>query len=112
MPPQTARFLDLVHQGRNDWWRYGLGAFTIALFWIGLGYLPYGYLAEGGAAQPMPLVDYLAINFSIFMMLAGLAVAMKWIHGRPLCSLVTPEARVDWRRIGRGAALWVVLAAL
>lgn len=111
MPPQTARFLDLAHQGRNDWWRYALGAVTIAFFWLGPGYLPYVYLAQDEAASP-PLVDYLAVNFSIFMMLAGLAVAVKWIHGRPLRSLVTAEARVDRGRIGRGAAVWVVLAAV
>lgn len=112
MPPQTARYLDLVYQGRNDWWRYGLGAFTIAFFWLGLGYLPYSYLAGEDAAQSQPLVDFLAVNFSIFMMLAGLAVALMWIHGRPLRSLVTPDARVSWRRAGRGAAVWAVLAAI
>ncbi len=112
MPPQTARYLDLARQGRNDWWRYALGAFTIAFFWLGLGYLPYGYLAGGEAPDRPPLVDYLAVNFSIFMMLAGLAVAVKWIHGRPLRSLVTPDARIDWRRMGRGAALWAVVAAV
>lgn len=110
MQPHTKRYLDLVHQGKNDWWRYALGVLTIAFFWLGLGYLPLIFLAETGATNP--LVDYVAVNFSILTMLAGLAVTVKWIHGRPLRSLVTPESHIDWWRIWRGAAVWVVLAAV
>jgi membrane protease YdiL (CAAX protease family) len=45
------------------------------------------------------------------MMLAGLALAVKLIHRRPLASLITPDARVDWRRAGRGAVAWMAIAA-
>lgn len=110
MQPQTKRYLDLVHHGKNDWWRYALGVFTIAFFWLGLGYLPLIFLAEADATNP--LVDYVAVNFSILMMLAGLAVTVKWIHGRSLLSLVTPEARVDWRRVARGAVAWSVIGLI
>ena len=111
MLPQTERYLDLARQGRNAWWRYALGVFTIAFFWLGLGYAPY-ILLVGAGVETHPLLDFVAINFSIFMMLAGLALAMKLIHRRPLLSLITPEARVDLRRIGRGALVWTVIAAV
>ena len=111
MSPQTERYLDLAQQGRNDWWRYALGVFTIAFFWLVLGYVPY-ILLVGSGMETSPLLDFVAINFSIFMMLAGLAVTVKLIHRRLLRSLVTPEARVDWRRIGRGALVWAVIAAV
>lgn len=104
------RFLDLAQLGRNEWWRYALGVFTIAFFWLVLGYVPYLLLA-GAGLEAGPLLDFVAINFSIFMMLAGLAVAVKLIHRRPLLSLVAPDLRLDWRRVARGAAVWVVLAA-
>jgi hypothetical protein len=110
MSPQTERYLDLARLGRNAWWRYALGVFTIAFFWLVLGYVPY-ILLIGSGMESSPLLDFVAINFSIFMMLAGLAMAVKLIHRRPLRSLVTPEARVDWRRIGRGALVWAVIAA-
>jgi membrane protease YdiL (CAAX protease family) len=109
MAPQTARYLELVHLGRNDWWRYALGVFVIALFWLGLGYLPYLYLADGPLG---PMADFAAVNFSIFMMLAGLALAVKGVHRRPLLSLVTPHERIDWRRIARGAAVWAAFGVL
>ena len=106
----TERYLDLAQQGRNAWWRYALGAFTIAFFWLVLGYVPYLLLVGAGLSDQ--LLEYLAVNFSIFMMLAGLVLTVKLIHRRPLLSLVTPEARVDWRRMGRGALVWMVIAAV
>jgi len=111
MSPQTSRYLDLAREGRNDWWRYALGVFTIAFFWLVLGYVPYFLLVAGGV-ESSPLIDFVAINFSIFMMLAGLAVTVRLIHRRPLRSLVTPEARVDWRRAGRAALVWAAVAAV
>ncbi len=111
MSPQTSRYLDLARLGRNEWWRYALGVFTIAFFWLVLGYVPY-ILLVGSGLETSPLFDFVAINFSIFMMLAGLALTVKLIHRRPLLSLVTPEAGVDWRRIGHGALVWAVIAAV
>ena len=109
MQPQTGRYLDLAREGRNAWWRYALGVFTIAFFWLALGYVPYLLLVGAGLGDH--LLEYLAVNFSIFMMLAGLVLAVKLIHRRPLISLITPEARVNWRRVGRGAIVWMAIAA-
>ena len=107
---QTERYLDLAQQGRNAWWRYALGAFTIAFFWLVLGYVPYLLLV--GAGMSDQLLEYLAVNFSIFMMLAGLVLTVKLIHRRPLLSLVTPEVRLNGRRVWRGALVWTVIAAV
>jgi len=109
--PQTSRYLDLARAGKNDWWRYLLGALTIAFFWLALGYVPY-LLLVSVAPEADPLADFVAVNFSIFMMLAGLAIAVKGIHRRALLTLVTPEARVDWRRMAQAARVWVVIAAV
>jgi len=108
--PQTERYLDLAQQGRNAWWRYALGAFAIAFFWLVLGYVPYLLLLGAGFRDQ--LLEYLAVNFSIFMMLAGLVLTVKLIHRRPLLSLVTPEARLDGRRVWHGALVWTVIAAV
>jgi|SRR5262245_4221899 len=110
MSPQAERYLDLARQGRNEWWRYVLGVATIAFFWMVLGYVPLLLLLFVDIDDR--LVEYLAVNFSIVMMLAGLALTVKVIHRRPLASLITPEAKVDWRRIGRSALVWCVIAAV
>lgn len=111
MSPLTGRYLDLARAGRNDWWRYLAGALVIALFWLGLGYVPYLAMVSSGLVGAEPLVDFVAVNFSIFMMLAGLAIAVKGIHRRALLALITPEARVNWRRLAQGAKVWLVIAA-
>jgi CAAX protease family protein len=110
MDLRTERYLDLVYQGKNDWWRYALGTFIIACFWIGLGYLPLVLLH--GDEQSGPLLDFIIVNVSIFMMLAGLWLTVRWVHHRTLRTLVTPENRVDWRRIAKAALVWGILAAL
>jgi membrane protease YdiL (CAAX protease family) len=108
--PRTARYLDLARQGRNAWWRYLLGAITILFFWLVPGFTPYVLLAE--VAPESLLLDYVTANFSFLMMLAGLALTVKVIHRRPLLTLVTPAAGIDWRRIGRAALMWCVIAAV
>jgi CAAX protease family protein len=110
LTPQAERYLDLARRGRNEWWRYLLGAITIAFFWMVLGYVPLLLLLVVEVDDR--LVEYLAVNFSIVMMLAGLMLAVKVIHRRPLLSLITPEAKVDWRRIGQSVLAWCVIAAV
>ncbi|MGQ0749565.1 MAG: lysostaphin resistance A-like protein [Betaproteobacteria bacterium] len=100
----SARYLALVHEGRNEWWRYLLGVVLILFCWLVLGYLPYLWMLADGAITPFDL--YLAVNFSIFMMLAGLAFVMRFLHRRPVMTLMNPERRLDWRRIGQAAVVW------
>jgi len=134
MPPQTERYLDLARQGRNQWWLYALGVFIIAFSSIGLVFLLAFLLAFLlriliGLGM-LPLVDaqrfirvllgkepgnsvlhFVVLNLSIITMLAGLAIAVKLLHRRTLLSLVTPDPPIDWRRIARGAVVWIVLVA-
>ena len=107
---ETGRYLDLARLGRNDWWRYLLGVTTISFFWIGLGFVPYALLV-GAGLDSSPLLEFVALNLSIFMMLAGVAIAVRWIHGRPVMSLVAPDLRMDWPRVWRGAGVWLAIGA-
>jgi len=107
MNPRATHYLDLGSQGRCAWWRYLAGLLLILSCWFGLGQIPYAFILAPRITDP--LADFIAINFTILMMLAGLAVAMRWLHGRPLRSLVTPARRVDWWRVGQGAAAWAAL---
>lgn len=110
MLPQTERYLDLARLGRNQWWRYVLGALVILFFWLVLGFLPYVWLAGGGSLDP--LLDYIAVNLSIVMMLGGLFLTVRVIHRRPLFSLISAERAIDWQRITRGAVAWGVIGLI
>ena len=104
----AAGYLTLVRLGRNQWWRYALGAVVILFCWLVLGYLPYYWLATSGPLDP--LRAYVAINFSIVLMLAGLALTMRFLHRRPLMTLISVERRIAWRRVAQGAAAWAGIA--
>ena len=109
MTPQTQTYLDLALLGKNAWWRYALGALIITVSWLGLGLVPYTLLGIAGVFDPR--LDFIAINLSIFLMFGGLAATVKWLHRRPLMSLITPHARIDWQRMKRGAIVWLAIAA-
>lgn len=110
MQPQTERYLDQARAGRNAAWRYLVGVLLIAVCWLVLGYLPYVALVAVADA-PGPVAEFVALNLSILMMLAGLALAVKHVHGRPLMSLVSPDRRLDGRRLAGAAWAWFVIAA-
>ena len=107
MLPQTERYLALARLGRNEWWRYLLGTALILFSWLGLGWVPYAWLAGNG--QGGLLLNFIAINFSIIVMLAGLAVAVKVIHRRPLATLVGPGDGIAWARVARAALVWTII---
>lgn len=109
MLPQTERYLELGRHGRSQWWRYLAGIAIITGFWIGLGVLPYAWFASEEENRD-PLAGYIAVNLTIVVMLAGLALVMRVLHQRPLMSLVAPGNAIAWNRIAQGAAVWFVLA--
>ena len=103
----AARYLALAQDGRNQWWRYLLAIPLVLFCWLGLGYLPYLWLASRGSLGTVGF--YVAINLSIVMMLLGLVLAMRFIHRRPVKTLVTPAPRIAWRRVLHGAAVWAAI---
>jgi uncharacterized protein len=125
----TMDFIAATEQGRNGFWRYALGTLTVLFFWLLLGSLPV--LAAIVWAQvdgnPATMVDpatglllgvdvlwggYLLPNLGFPFFLFGIFVAVRGIHGRALRTLVTPDPRIRWRRVGLGFGLWLVLAVV
>jgi hypothetical protein len=112
---QLPEYTQLARLGRTSWQRQVAAIATILFFWLVLGAaaaLAVMGLAPGGydLAAPSPTA-YIAINVSPLAMLAEVAVAVRFIHQRPLRTLITPSRRIDWRRIACAFALMVTLAA-
>ncbi len=118
-------YLDLVRLGKNDWWRYLLSVVLILLFWQFLGAVPFAllmgwYLLDGDPATDLDTYGLRGDETSIFIVsmlasvffLAGIFLAVRYIHGRPLRTLITPAPALDWRRAGQGFWVWFVIVAL
>ena len=121
-------FLDLARRGKNEWWRYALSTILILFFWIG-GSIPLiGLLIAGDwlggvsslsvdpntgqivGAAPLLLVTILLLSF--LPLLVGLLLVVRFIHQRPVTSLITPFARIDWKRMAVGFLAFGVLVGL
>ena len=105
----AARFLALADGGRNAWWRYLLGIPIIAAVWLVGGNIAFALALH----LPLGIVTgFVAVNASVLMLLAGVIAVVIVLHRRGWRTLVTPQPRLEWRRVAEGAAVWMVLAAL
>lgn len=105
----AAQYLALADAGRNAWWRYLLGIVVIAASWLIGGSYAYGLVLRAPLGA---VTEFVAVNASILMLLAGVVAVMTLLHRRPWRTLVTPYAQIDWRRMAEGAAVWVVLSLI
>lgn len=115
-------YLLQAHSGQNQWWRYVLSLIGILFFWLIIGSIPLAILVitAGGVDPTASLQEYLnqhpvggfVTTMLTFppLLLATLA-AVRWIHGRPLRTLFTSGAHINWRRVAVGFGLWFLLAA-
>ena len=118
------RYLEMVHLGKTDWWRFLLSIIVMISFWQILGGLPVIVLLVWvmGDGNPQTGVSsngqFFGVNptlsFSVQMMaslffILGIFVAIRFIHDRPFKSLITPTLNIDWRRIFQGFIVWFIL---
>ncbi len=128
--PQTTSthpYLDLVHQGKNDWWRYLLSFAIIFSLWIVLGSIPalvagLSVIFDGnpdtifdtasGAFEGVhPLLPFIAIMLSFVFFLAAIYLAVVYVHRRPFATLVAPAA-FNWPRFAQAFGLWFLFGAI
>ncbi|MGB7085337.1 MAG: CPBP family intramembrane glutamic endopeptidase [Phormidesmis sp.] len=128
-------FIQLAYRGKNQAWRYLLGSLltlftfqiigSIASFGLLIAYVlsdgnPKTILLEPSEIGPdglivdgvSPLMLYVFFNLAFPFFLLGIYLALKWLHGRSLLSLITPAARINWKRIGQGFSVFFVLKVL
>ena len=111
-------FSQLARLGLVSWRRHVAAILTIVFFWFGLGTAATVAVATfTGVYDPsaprdgFSLSGYLLISVPFPFLLAGLAVAVRFIHKRPLRSLITPLARVNLWRVLQGFGLILALVA-
>jgi membrane protease YdiL (CAAX protease family) len=119
-------YLDLVHQGKNDWWRYVLAVLLILCMWQILGALPsvfllvwtminYNFPANVGVGDlpgTDPVVSFAVLMLASVFFVLGVYLAVRFIHRRPFRTLVTPAKSIAWGRLFQGFGVWFVLAGM
>jgi hypothetical protein len=125
MDPST--FIKATKQGKNQAWRYIVGLSVILFFWLILGSVPYliAIVLTGMDGDPASGLDmttgrltgidpllggYLLPNLSFPLFLAGIVLAVRVLHRRPIRSLVTPRETIAWQRVWQGFWVWGLLA--
>jgi uncharacterized protein len=121
-----ASFLGLGRTGRSSPWLYLLGTVVLGVFGLGLSLIPMliafhlafvlGFTTSTGlealTGSGDKLVDF-AATFAMFpVMLVGLFIVVRAVHGRPFLSVITASAAIRWRRVAFGSAAWVAIAAV
>ncbi|WP_420642159.1 CPBP family intramembrane glutamic endopeptidase [Candidatus Leptofilum sp.] len=121
-------FLDQVRRGQTDWFRYFFGIILILFFWFILGsvfvIVPVVWvMADGNPDTAVnlqtgfiegvnPIINYVALNLSFGMLIVGVFIVVRFVHGRPFRTIITPAKKLNWRRLGQGFGLWLLLVAL
>jgi membrane protease YdiL (CAAX protease family) len=119
-------YLDLVHQGRNDWWRYVSAVLLILCMWQILGAIPsifllilamtngnsLGNIGTGSLPGVDPLVSFVVLMLASVFFVLGVYLAVRFIHRRPFRTLITPARSIAWGRLFQGFGVWFVLAGL
>lgn len=124
--PQS--YLDAALIGKHTGWRYIAGICLILFIWLGIGSVVsavmiiffavlgnFNILDISGSMSDLTALGiipyYLVLSASFVIFFLGIWLAVVLVHRRPLRTLVTAASRVNWRRIGLGGVIWVLLAA-
>ncbi len=119
-------YLQVARTGKNDWWRYLISFPTIMIIWLIVGAIPamllmIYVLADGNPATGFSgtsftgvpvVVEFLAIVSSFVPLVVATLLAVRFIHARPVRTLVTGEPDIRWGKMVAAAGVWFVIAAL
>lgn len=124
----ASQYLSLAAQGKNVWWRYVISILLILFFCQIIGAIPVVILSvvltldQNPSTQlnpetfqfegVEPLLSYLVMNFASIFLLAGLYIAVRFLHQRRIITLVTPNNRVRWKRIFQGFGFYFLLISV
>ncbi len=114
-------YLDWSDSGRGSGWRYLSGTVLILLLWFvgqvfviipALLALGGDFSPDGTFTTPAPWGNLLISLASFIPFFIATPLIVRFLHGRPALTVVTPFLRLNWRLIAWGAGLWLVPTVL
>ncbi|MEE3625055.1 CPBP family intramembrane glutamic endopeptidase [Nitrospirillum sp. BR 11752] len=117
--PAPPSLLALARQRREPWWAFlagmvivVIGSVLIAVVLLKLPHWSHVDRAMERSEGLRAIVELLMLLGSVAAALLPLTLAVRWLHGRPLRSLVSPVAGLDVGLALRSALLWGGLVLL
>jgi uncharacterized protein len=109
----STSYVEAARRGEHQWWRYLLGLVVIVVAFLIVGTAASVGVAFAFTGQPDHTVlgpfGLFVFNLAAFpFFLAGTLLAVALIHRRHPRTLVTAQARIDWRRVGQGFVAWFI----
>ncbi|ANY08462.1 CPBP family intramembrane glutamic endopeptidase [Pseudonocardia sp. HH130630-07] len=110
-------YVDQAGRGEHRWWRYLLGLVVVLVLYFVVGTaaslaLTYAFTGGFDISALGPVAGFVVTMAGFPFFLAGIVLAVTRVHRRPLRTLVTGRARIEWRRVGQGFAIWLALWCL
>lgn len=119
-------YLDLAHQGKNEWWRYLLAVLLILFLWQVVGAIPsaivmFWVMLDGNPQTNIAPAGFIGVevilSFVVFMLasvafLIGIFLAVRLIHQRRFLTLITPKRHFSFGRFAQGFLVWLLLVGL
>jgi membrane protease YdiL (CAAX protease family) len=114
-------FILAALKGENSFWRYLGGIIITLLAAMIIGAIPatvaFAYSDNPKAAFEMDFVNagispawgLTLMLFPFVFGLVGVWFSVKYLHERPFYSLVNYESKINWKKVGVGAGLWLGL---
>ena len=107
-------------------WQIRLAVLLIFFLWQVIGSIPTGILIAwellyGNVrslteavkmAHVNPLLTFTALMLASVCFIIGIFLAIRFIHGRKMRTLITPARTLSWRRFWLGFGLWTGLSVL
>lgn len=108
-------FLDLARRGKNDLWRYIIGIILIFSFYLLGVIIPFIVALAFGLPVDLKTFQIIGLNqlgeflltmFTFITWVIGIFIVVKFLHKRPLLSLITPQKSIKWKTVLWGFILF------
>ncbi|WP_431166808.1 lysostaphin resistance A-like protein [Tenacibaculum halocynthiae] len=121
-------FIQQAYKGENKWYLYILVIFIVFFGWQFLGVMPLALTAILHSADVAEFTQAANDNFMtlginknlfLFMMIVMFAlgllflfIGIKFVHKRPVKTIVTSRNKIDWKRFWFGFFTWGIISSL
>ncbi|WP_187118942.1 CPBP family intramembrane glutamic endopeptidase [Bacillus marasmi] len=117
-----------MQEGKNSWKQY-VSSFIVIIFFIFIAGIPYAIIGEmlvQSDCNPNsyyddeivdfvglnPLVNFTLMNSVFVFWLLGVYIAIRFIHKRKFITLITPNRKIDWKKISFGFITFFLILSM